>query len=748
MIWNDETNILYTISNKLTQASTPAEWLEAVSDYARQRGATSGVLLYVEHDSRGQPEYMETTAVWVRDGAKASSVGSQLDLVDHNEFADHWMADRERLLFFTDVQTDSVVRGAKRGFLASLAIRGMVVLPLNIKGRWIGTLAFNWSEPVFFDESDQRIFTAIIQLAAPVIDSMRLYEKSRERAARAEHLLAVNTALSQATNDSEILAALALYSDKDRPDCLTLSYLTLDEAGNPVESTTMAVWRDGPLATGDPRVNYTFDLSDSWLAGFLRTHPDLVLFVEDFTTDTQIDAASKKIMAQFGVGAAALIPLYSYGRWQGLASIEWNKPHVFTAEEKYIYSALVQTLPSVVASRRAYLDAEEARQERELLYEASKGINAARTYQEIVDALECLNMNSLSVGLWVWENFDFRSATSIKLAAQAQGSRWRPDIRLPVESVPLVRTIDLDQLVIVENAADRSPLNTTARSQTDTAAALMADEHGSMLAVPLGLHERLMGLLCFESEVPRSFTAREKQLAAGIGELVSAAVERLRLKEETERLNQQAQEMAALEERNRLARELHDSVSQALYGIALGTRTAQTLLQRDPVQVAEPLDYVLSLAEAGLSEMRALIFELRPELLENEGLTMALKSQLSSLETSHHLQVQTELCREPALPVEAKEALYRIAREVLFNIVKHAQARHVKLSMACCEESVRLEISDDGIGFDPNALFPGHLGLHSIRERVGRLDGTVEIDSAPGQGTCVRVFLPAGSKGL
>ncbi len=269
MIWIDETNILYTISNKLTQASTPAEWLEAVSDYARQRGATSGVLLYVEHDTRGQPEYLETTAVWVRDGVKTSSVGSQLPIVDQGEPADHWLAHRERLLLFTDVQAEGTFRGAERDFFAGPAHRGVAILPLNIKGRWIGTLTFNWNEPVFFDESDQRIFTAIIQLAAPVIDSMRLYEKSRERAARAEHLLAVNMALSQATNDAEILTALALYADQDRPDSLTLSYLTLDETGQPVASTIMAVWRAaGPISTGDPRVNSTFDLSGSRLAEF------------------------------------------------------------------------------------------------------------------------------------------------------------------------------------------------------------------------------------------------------------------------------------------------------------------------------------------------------------------------------------------------------------------------------------------------------------------------------------------------
>jgi signal transduction histidine kinase len=742
MIWIDETDILYTISNKLTQASTPAEWLEAVSDYARQRGATSGVLLYVEHNARGQPEFMETTAVWVRDGVKASRVGTRLPIAGGT--GDHWLANRERLLLLTDVQADGAFPSAQRDFFAGLAIRGMAILPLNIKGRWIGTLTFNWNEPVIFDDSDQRIFTAIIQLAAPVIDSMRLYEKSRERAARAEHLLAVNTALSQATNDAEILAALALYADHDRPDSLTLSYLTLDESGRPTASTTMAVWRDGPISGADPRVNQTVDLSGSRLAEFLATHLDQVLFVDDFATNHEIDAASKTLMAQFGIGAAALIPLYSYGRWQGLASVEWRQPHRFTAEEKYIYRALVQTLPSVVASRRAYLDADEARQERELLYDASKGINAARTYQEIVGALERLQLNSLSIELWVWEDFDFASAAFITLAAQAQGSRWPPDTRLPVEGVARVPDIDLDQLVIVEHSTGPAPTQMTTPSPVEMAAALLADEHGSMLAVPLGLHDRLMGLLCFESELPRSFTAREKQLAAGIGELVSAAVERLHLKEETERLNQQAQEMAALEERNRLARELHDSVSQALYGIALGTRTAQALLRRDPAQAAEPLDYVLSLAEAGLSEMRALIFELRPELLENEGLTMALNSQAATLEMSHHLSVETDLCEEPALSVDTKEALYRVTREALFNVVKHAQAHHVRLAMACGEENVHLEITDDGVGFDPCALFPGHLGLQSIRERVERLGGTVEIDSAPGQGTRVRVVLPVG----
>jgi PAS domain S-box-containing protein len=205
-----------------------------------------------------------------------------------------------------------------------------------------------------------------------------------------------------------------------------------------------------------------------------------------------------------------------------------------------------------------------------------------------------------------------------------------------------------------------------------------------------------------------------------------------------------AQGKAALEERQRLARELHDSVSQALYGIALGSRTARTLLDREdsPERVAEWLEYVLSLAEAGLTEMRALIFELRPESLETEGLIAALKQQAAALRARHEIRVHTTLCQEPDLPLETKEALYRIAQEALHNTVKHARASRAELKLECDAQGIALEVSDDGAGFDPAGDFSGHLGLKSMRERAARLGGTLEVESTPGEGTsiCVRIL--------
>jgi signal transduction histidine kinase len=211
---------------------------------------------------------------------------------------------------------------------------------------------------------------------------------------------------------------------------------------------------------------------------------------------------------------------------------------------------------------------------------------------------------------------------------------------------------------------------------------------------------------------------------------------------ENARLFAEARGKAALEERQRLARELHDSVSQALYGIALGTKTARTLVRQNPDQAAAPLDYVLSLAEAGLAEMRALIFELRPESLEKEGLVAALKKQAAALRARHELKVETNLCSEPDAPLEVKEALYRITQEALHNTLKHARASSVQVRMWCSSGHVTLDVSDDGIGFDPEGDFPGHLGLHSMRERTERLGGTLAVESASGKGTEIRACLP------
>lgn len=216
---------------------------------------------------------------------------------------------------------------------------------------------------------------------------------------------------------------------------------------------------------------------------------------------------------------------------------------------------------------------------------------------------------------------------------------------------------------------------------------------------------------------------------------------------ELEELLGRVHEQAALEERQHLARELHDSVSQALYGILLGTNAAQRQLESKPEAAASALGYVEGLAQAGIAEMRALIFELRPESLEQEGLDGALRKQLDALEARHDLETTISSAGEPELPLATKQVLYRVAQEAFHNTVKHAHAKKVELRLDWDDRRLTLEVIDDGQGFDPRQEFPGHLGLRSMRERVERLGGSLAIDSREGSGTRVRVDVPVRQTG-
>ena len=175
------------------------------------------------------------------------------------------------------------------------------------------------------------------------------------------------------------------------------------------------------------------------------------------------------------------------------------------------------------------------------------------------------------------------------------------------------------------------------------------------------------------------------------GQIISAVkivqdiTERKRSEESLQRIQAElalgVQERATLKERQRLARELHDSVSQALYGISLGAHTAISLFDTDRKKVLEALDYVITLTTAGITEMRALIFELRPELLEMEGLVEALTKQVKALRARHGIEVDLKLCAEPDAPYAVKEALYRIAQEALQNAIKHARPSRLELTL-------------------------------------------------------------------
>lgn len=250
---------------------------------------------------------------------------------------------------------------------------------------------------------------------------------------------------------------------------------------------------------------------------------------------------------------------------------------------------------------------------------------------------------------------------------------------------------------------------------------------------PLLVEDRLVGVMAMFSRRP--LTEIVLQALASAADSIALGIENVRLLEEMKR-------QAVESERQRLARELHDSVSQALYGIGLAAKTARGFVESNPPASVAPLDYVLELAHLAQSEMRTLILELRPETLENEGLVVALGRLLVAAGGRRGWAIVRELGPEPAIDSSSKHALYRIAQEALHNIDKHARARQVEVRLREQSEGVHLQIVDDGVGFASEAAYPGHLGLVSMRERATGLGGSLAIESGIGRGSRVDVFVP------
>jgi signal transduction histidine kinase len=281
-------------------------------------------------------------------------------------------------------------------------------------------------------------------------------------------------------------------------------------------------------------------------------------------------------------------------------------------------------------------------------------------------------------------------------------------------------------------------LNTLQQRTTSAIVEALKPAH-SWMGVPLIAQNNLIGILRLDHNQANYFTQRHVEFVTAFAELAAIAIQNADLYE-------QVQLSVAMEERQKLARELHDSISQVLYGIALGLKTARTLLDRDPTSAAEPLDYCMTLAETGLAEIRALIFELRPESLEKEGLIIALIKQADGLKARYHLDIELDLGSEPPVSIAIKETIYRIAQEGLNNIIRHAQATKTCIRLAWSADQLLFEIEDNGQGFDPILEKPGHIGLTSMRERAQRIGATLSIMSNAGQGTLIQLFLKDPAK--
>jgi len=295
----------------------------------------------------------------------------------------------------------------------------------------------------------------------------------------------------------------------------------------------------------------------------------------------------------------------------------------------------------------------------------------------------------------------------------------------------------LDRLPVMDSLAGSSmrqgiPLIANGAESNSQAYRLNPDLQ-ALLVIPLRTKETSIGVLDVINK-EGGFTKDDIRIMSLYADQAAIAIDNARLHE-------QAGQLAVVEERQRIARELHDSVTQSLYSASLYINAAKMALSKGKDEVvAENLQELHNMTREAMLDMRLLIFELHPPILETEGLVTALQTRLESVEARSGIQAEFNVVGEQRLPLSVEIELYRIAQEALTNVVKHAKAQQVSVYMQFDDDSFRMKVWDNGVGFDSKKMNQsGGRGLSGIQERIERINGQLYVESAPGKGTTLEV---------
>jgi signal transduction histidine kinase len=277
----------------------------------------------------------------------------------------------------------------------------------------------------------------------------------------------------------------------------------------------------------------------------------------------------------------------------------------------------------------------------------------------------------------------------------------------------------------------------TLESHQQTFLKYLADRYGAMLAVPLIVKGKVYGTISLYFHQPREFSDEETALAAAFADQAALAIE-------NSSLRTQVEAVAVAAERHRLARDLHDAVTQTLFSTSLIAEMLPRVWERYPDEARNNLEELRRLTRGALAEMRALLLELRPAALTEAKLERLLGHLTEAINSRTRVPISLTVEGDCVLPPDVQVALYRISQEALNNVAKHAKASQANVTLCCQPEQVELSVSDDGCGFAPDSISPDHLGVGIMYERAKAIGAMLKIESQPGSGTQVVVTWQVG----
>lgn len=599
--------------------------------------------------------------------------------------------------------------------------RSLITTPLRYHHELIGGLTIILPEVRRFTDTELSMIHEIAGSVAVAIEHRRLLEAEQAAREREAILRDVVASLTLGLGQDELLGRILVQLNRVVP-CRSSAIMLLE--GGELASTAQQGNR-----IADDELNRMLIERPRSIWTVLETGQPYIINDTYQSPDWFQSLGHAYIRAWLGV------PLLVKGECLGILTIDRDEPNTFTAQDKELaltfanQAALAIDNMRLFTRQQAYAgELEQAVRKRTRELEVLYGIATAAVSNPELDSLLARALE-LTVGA-----FGCVAAAVHLIEGEESGlqpayvyERW-PEAgaglrRLQGDEPRLLRPLQTGAPVVA--AGNDLPADWPGR------AGLM------MAVVPLRRRERSLGVLSLLCDTGDHLAGEGLPLLGTIADQLAVALENIRLRQVT-------RQSAIIEERERLSRDIHDAITQAIYGISLFAETAAGYAAAGKMdKVRQSIQSIQQASDQALRELRLLLYELRTERLARKGLVGALRERFQTVEHRADIAGGVHAAALNGLPVPLEEAFYRVALEALNNALRHSRAKRVDVSLVIDDGHLLMTIADDGVGFDPaTAIHAGGIGLESMHKRIGKVDGQLQLLSRPGEGTRVVARAP------
>jgi nitrate/nitrite-specific signal transduction histidine kinase len=587
-------------------------------------------------------------------------------------------------------------------------------VPLVSRGQTFGTLFIASRKQKDLTPQDVELLSSIGHHIGLAVQNARLYNAEQRRA---EQFRVVTDVARRLTSILEVDTLL-----KEMVHLIKESFgYYLVELG--VVEGEQVIYRSG--AGGDWEEDFesfSLDINESTISGTVAATGEPLLVAEVSEDPRYYRARPTKTVSELAV------PIRSKGEVIGVLNVESDRPRAFDKGDVEVLQSLAHHAAIAIQNAELFRSEHRRAEQFRVISEVGRHITSILDVDQLLYEIATLLKETfgyylITIGLIEGDEIIFKAGAK---------THWRD----PVFRPPSLKVGGHGITAWVAQSGE--PLLAPDVSKEPRFAFLEdAAETRSELAVALKTQSGILGVLNVESDQLNAFDESDVVVLQSLALQAAVAIENARLYE-------QGRELAVLEERSRLARDLHDAVTQTLFSASIIAEVLPRLWVKDGEEGMRRLEELRQLTRGALAEMRTLLVELRPADLEDAQLGELLQQLAEATSGRSRLPVEVQIDKERDLPLDVKIVFYRIAQEALNNIVKHSGANKVSIHLDASNDKTKLDILDDGKGFDSSSIGADHFGLSIMRERVDRVGAELNIQSGEGQGTTIHVAWSAG----